>query len=292
LVDPPRGTTGVSLAPTLDWNAVPNADEYRVQVSTASDFSSFVLNRVTTVSKFNVPSGKLSPNTRYYWRVRAMAAGCSNGPWSNNSNFKTGTSLSGVAASVGIEGESGMLVDAASPKLVWDAAEGADGYQIQLSNDVFFDRIVFETEVMDMGFAPDVALLDPEERMFARVRSKSGTAYGPWSEAVELVASVESRVDVEAPIVDFEWLGNYPNPSRGMTTLSLRTPKATDVEVAIVTVTGSIVRRVEWSGLAAGSHRRRIDISDMAAGLYLVNYHATSEEGDVWTGVSKVVIFK
>jgi hypothetical protein len=109
---------------------------------------------------------------------------------------------------------------------------------------------------------------------------------------IELVASIESRVDVEAPIVNFEWLGNYPNPSRGLTTLSLRTPKATDVEVTIVTVTGSTVRRVDWNGLAAGSHRRRIDISDVAAGLYLVNYRATSDEGDVWTGVSKVVVFR
>jgi hypothetical protein len=76
-----------SLRPTFDWadygGPAPNPTNYTLQVSTNSQFSSFVLNLSVTGTEYtptiNLPIGKVLE-----WRVRANGA---NGPslWSASS---------------------------------------------------------------------------------------------------------------------------------------------------------------------------------------------------------------
>jgi len=58
-------------APKLQWGAVTGAISYRVDVSTASDFSSFVVNGITVITNSYTISPALT-NGDYYWRVRAV----------------------------------------------------------------------------------------------------------------------------------------------------------------------------------------------------------------------------
>ncbi|MCS7227986.1 MAG: amidase domain-containing protein, partial [Endomicrobia bacterium] len=89
LVSPSNGATGVSLTPTLDWNAVSGASSYQVNLDNNSDFSSLIVNASgLTGTSYNIPSGRLSYNTRYYWRVRASNSYGSSG-WSSIWSFTT-----------------------------------------------------------------------------------------------------------------------------------------------------------------------------------------------------------
>jgi hypothetical protein len=89
LVSPSNGATGVSLTPTLQWNAVSGASSYRVQVDDNSDFSSVVVDASgLTGTSYSVPSGKLNYNTKYYWRVNASNSYGTSG-WSSVWNFTT-----------------------------------------------------------------------------------------------------------------------------------------------------------------------------------------------------------
>ena len=75
LTFPSANATGVSVSPTLAWNAVPGAVTYRVQVSTASDFatSGSVLDDSTLAGPPRAV-GPLNNGIKYYWRVNAKNA--------------------------------------------------------------------------------------------------------------------------------------------------------------------------------------------------------------------------
>ena len=81
-------TTNVPLTPTLDWNDVPTATAYRIQVSTSPAFSSTLINAIVSVSQYAVPSGILNYSTHYYWRVSAINAG-GQGLYSSVCSFTT-----------------------------------------------------------------------------------------------------------------------------------------------------------------------------------------------------------
>ncbi|MCK9426335.1 MAG: T9SS type A sorting domain-containing protein, partial [Ignavibacteriaceae bacterium] len=70
LATPTNNAVDISVSPTLTWNASATATSYTLQVSTKSDFSSFVYNQ----SIGNLTSQQitgLSNLTPYYWKVSA-----------------------------------------------------------------------------------------------------------------------------------------------------------------------------------------------------------------------------
>ncbi len=73
LLTPQNGAVIATVRPTLDWQDVPHAINYNVQVSTSYDFSSLLLNINTTESIET--SSKLPRNTYLFWRVRAYGEG-------------------------------------------------------------------------------------------------------------------------------------------------------------------------------------------------------------------------
>ena len=70
LVEPPKGTTMVSINPDLTWTN-DNAVYYYMDISTDQYFTGPILyfNHIVTDTVFVVPEGLLQPNTTYYWKV-------------------------------------------------------------------------------------------------------------------------------------------------------------------------------------------------------------------------------
>ncbi|MEO8384927.1 MAG: dockerin type I domain-containing protein [Betaproteobacteria bacterium] len=98
---PANGSTGVSVTPTFGWALDCIADTYRIQISTASDFSAIVLDQAAIAANgYPVLPGTLSAGNTYYWRV-AGANNLGSGAWSTAASFTTsaipsGLSLTGV----------------------------------------------------------------------------------------------------------------------------------------------------------------------------------------------------
>lgn len=89
LIFPEFSSAGNSLSPLMDWMDVSGALNYRLQISTVSDFTSIVFDNSTLVnSQFNLPASILNGNTVYYWRV-ATRASTEWSPFSTIWNFKT-----------------------------------------------------------------------------------------------------------------------------------------------------------------------------------------------------------
>jgi len=86
LINPGNNSTHIPINLNLDWEDSFNALEYKVQLSTDSNFTTFTIDSLLVASSCAV-NGLLN-NTQYYWRVNAInPTGTSS--WSSAWNFRT-----------------------------------------------------------------------------------------------------------------------------------------------------------------------------------------------------------
>jgi hypothetical protein len=81
----PASGASVPLPVTLDWNDVPNAASYQIQVDDGSSFSSpRVVDQSVTASQLTVPT---LANRQHWWRVRGRNSAGTAGSWSTVRSF-------------------------------------------------------------------------------------------------------------------------------------------------------------------------------------------------------------
>ncbi|MCX6174235.1 MAG: fibronectin type III domain-containing protein [Ignavibacteriales bacterium] len=154
---------------SANWNASTSATGYKLDVSTVSNFASFVgvyndfdIGNFTTRSV----SGLTAGNT-YYYRVRSY-----NG---SGTSDNSGTMIVLIAPAVPVAtvatslGEAGFSAN-------WNSSNGADGYKIDVSTDVGFSSFVGGYNNRDVGSATTFSItgLNSGSTYYYQVRSYSG----------------------------------------------------------------------------------------------------------------------
>ena len=86
LTSPTDASTGVSLTPTLAWDAISNATSYDVEVATDAGFTAIVSSGNVTTNSYAATN--LNQATMYYWRVKAKNL-CGDGGFSAAFSFTT-----------------------------------------------------------------------------------------------------------------------------------------------------------------------------------------------------------
>ena len=86
LTAPSDGNTGVSLTPTLTWEADANAASYDVEIAIDTDFTTIVASENVTTNSYNL-SG-LDQTITYFWRVKGKSI-CGDGVFSPTFSFTT-----------------------------------------------------------------------------------------------------------------------------------------------------------------------------------------------------------
>ncbi len=73
LTEPPDLDVVEPVTPSLNWSDANNAESYELQISSTPSFSSqtTLVQTVSEISNFSVPSGALQTNKIYYWKVKA-----------------------------------------------------------------------------------------------------------------------------------------------------------------------------------------------------------------------------
>jgi uncharacterized protein (TIGR02145 family)/uncharacterized repeat protein (TIGR02543 family) len=112
LSSPANYSSNISLNPTLQWQAVENAQTYGIQVSTAANFSVLIVNE-NGLSTTSYALSNLSTATQYYWRVNATG-GTITGDWSEVWSFTTLPGQQSINLNQGWTGISSYL-DPANP---------------------------------------------------------------------------------------------------------------------------------------------------------------------------------
>ena len=179
----------------FDWELVPNASDYRLQVTTVSgSYTDPVIDSsgITSTSQFIV----LPDNDQtYYWRVAARFSTSFN--YSNEWPFET------------TEGGPVLLSPANQAQCVdnevsftWEPAQSADSYNIQVSSGLNFANLVHDVSNVS-GTTTELLLEDGYSNYYWRVsynyENGSTNCVSEWSEIRQLRTTVSPPV-VTAPV--------------------------------------------------------------------------------------------
>lgn len=177
LIAPANGATNLEYTQTLSFNSVPSATRYKIEVSTASDFSTTVLSQdnLTTTS---VQISNLNPNTVHYWRVRAGNNG-GDGDWSSVWQFKTAVLTIPEAPDL-ISPANGATNMPFNPIFNWNAVFGALKYRLEVSTDASFASTVAVLDNLQ-SLSAQVSNLLANTQYYWRVRASNAAGNGAWS---------------------------------------------------------------------------------------------------------------
>jgi hypothetical protein len=187
LSSPANSATGIAVSPTLTWNAVTGAATYRVQVSTASDFSTGIVSDDSTVTAASKALTSLTNSTLYYWRVNAKNAGGASA-WSTPFSFTTIIAASGVPVlSSPANNATGVAVN---QTLTWSAVTGTVTYRVQVSTASDFSTGIVVDDSTLTAVTKALSSLTNSTLYFWRVNAKNAGGTSAWSTAFSFTTIV------------------------------------------------------------------------------------------------------
>lgn len=179
LLSPPNTSIGITRTPILDWNTVPGATSYRVQLSTDSTFATTLINVVTGANSQYQVTSALAYNTHYYWRANATNAGGTS-PWSIVWSFTTIiTTPLAPTLLLPVNNAAGVNL---TPFMDWTDVSGATAYRIQVATNSGFTNIVYDNNsIISSQFTIPSGYLIGSTQYFWRVAAINIGGQGPYS---------------------------------------------------------------------------------------------------------------
>ena len=186
--------------PTLKWNAVTGAAKYEVYRARSKDGDYIKYSTQTSTGYTN--SAYLTSGSTYYYKVRALDANGTAGPWSDVVAVTCRLGLTAPSVTGGNDSQG-------RPTLTWKAVTGAAKYEVYRARSMNGDYIKYSTQT-STGYT-NSAYLTSGSTYYYKVRAldANGTA-GPWSDVV----AVTCRLGLTAPSV------TGGNDSQGRPTLT------------------------------------------------------------------------
>lgn len=179
LVFPENNSNLVTTEPLFQWNGVPDALSYQIQVSNVSDFSTTVIdvNEINDVV-YQTLANVLEETTVYYWHVRANYAEGVVGAWSKKWTFITEGPLTPPVLVSPFNNETEIFSNA---PLDWNSVLGAEWYQVQVSSDAGFEELVYdENNLASTDFV--AGGLELNTPYWWRARAHNSAVSSEWSE--------------------------------------------------------------------------------------------------------------
>lgn len=158
------------------WESVNNASQYRFQLAADFNFTEILKDETTADTTFT-ESDVLETNNTYFWRVQGLTSQQA-GAWSNTWSFSTVADAPGPVTLRTPDNEAENLRPGF--ELRWDAAERANNYDLQISEDPDFTdpRIDRRTSSTTFSATQDF----PFSTTFSwRVRGVNDGGEGEWS---------------------------------------------------------------------------------------------------------------
>ncbi len=183
--------------PTFSWRgsvlpAGTTLAYYQIQVDNNGDFSSPEIDQNITDGTTFVPATQLSPNTLYYWRVRAFNTDGHYSFWSTRVYFKTAITPPILAAPDHLQ-----ALPNKRPTLDWDDSPNAASYTIQISANPNFRRALTQTVRVSTFTLQRDLLANTTYYWRVRANPQSG-AFGPsgWSEVRSFITGNPPSVPI------------------------------------------------------------------------------------------------
>lgn len=176
IISPKNGSLEVDTSPFVEWNSSFQADEYHLQLSVISNFSSLIFEN-SSIADTSLQLINLDQKTKYYIRVRGVNSE-GQGEWSVVNYFLTYTDLPAVPIII-------FPVDyynqiSTSCEYHWFTAARANTYHLQVSPFSDFSSLIFEeTEIVDTTIRSKELMYNT--KYYWHVRAENDFGFGDWT---------------------------------------------------------------------------------------------------------------
>ena len=205
LLAPEDGSSDISVSPEFIWMQSPNALSYDLQISASPEFDPFnIIETIEDIEDTSYTSDQieLQPDSEYYWRVKGNSE-TDSGEWSEPWSFTTEAEEIDPPTRVSLQmPENDEQEVELQPRFVWDEAESAHYYEMQLATDDEFEDIFYRNdEISDTEIIIDDDL-SQNQRYYWRVRAGNEAGESEWSAVFSfLTLRMEpDQVALESPI--------------------------------------------------------------------------------------------
>jgi Secretion system C-terminal sorting domain/Fibronectin type III domain len=262
-----------STSATITWLPNFSAKSYEITITSAAGFS-----LTLTSATAPVTVAKLSPNTTYTVKVRAICANGA-GDWSKGTTFKTGKGTTVTpTVSCGTPSElSAKAYNTTTTQLNWKAITAALSYDIEVEETTAGATATVQSFTSKINTVI-IDNLKPGSSYKFRVRSICSTSTGEWSKygaftmksklkndddnANRVAPNTSNTVAMSTDLIR----ALYPNPaSNGDVTIAIN-GKEGEGKLLVINMLGAIVKSMD---INAGE-TRTIEIGDLHAGYYFV----------------------
>ena len=177
--------------PTLKWNAVTGAAKYEVYRARSKDGDYIKYSTVTGTSYTNI--SYIENGNTYYYKVRALDANGTAGPWSDvvAVTCRLGLTVPSVTGGNDSQGR---------PTLKWNTVTGAAKYEVYRARSKDGDYIKYST-VTGTSYT-NISYIEDGNTYYYKVRAlKSDGTAGAWSSIVSVTYRSASTGTLSAPTV-------------------------------------------------------------------------------------------
>lgn len=269
----PVDSAVTTVTVNLNWNAIQAVSFYNYQISAFSDFHTWIYND-GSVSP-NVTINNLPLNSKWYWRVRAVADGGQGddhfGPFSSIRSFTTAISPPTLVSPS--NGQQGVLLN---PTLVWNSVPGRTGYSFIVSRSVNFADTAYSNTSDTTFFTLPTNLLELNTLYYWKVRSRDSVGYGIYSATWNFRSRLTGILNSISEIIPTEYklFSNYPNPFNPTTKIKFDLPKSSFVKISIFDITGRMISELANTNLQAGSYEAEFNGINFSSGIYYYRIEA------------------
>jgi hypothetical protein len=177
LLLPKANTLFTGYSPMLDWSdSIPalgfSVSKYEVQLSSDPTFATV---NITDKQAPSTDQPSLSPNIKYYWRVRAYGSNDDYSGWSSVSYFRSAMLAASLSAPI-----NGVSVTTL-PSFTWDAVDGASSYTIQVSTSSTFASTTLKKTVTGPTYTA-VTALPAHTTLYWHVQAIGANGPSLWSD--------------------------------------------------------------------------------------------------------------
>ena len=196
----PTATAATSLGTTsftANWTAatVGIVDKYLLDVSTNSNFSSFVTgyNNLDAGSVLTKNITGLTGNTTYYYRVRADKSSVT-GQGGNSNTTSTTTAPAAPTLSSPTNNATGSSL---SPTLSWSAVSGADKYRLEVNQaSDFSGTVIYDQDTVSLN-SKQIGSLSDSTKYYWRVSAKNSS--GNWGDVSSIFNFTTEQSSLTSP---------------------------------------------------------------------------------------------
>lgn len=132
---------------------------------------------------------------------------------------------------------------------------------------------------------------DTEYQFFSIATDNAGNREAMKDEGDLLIGTHTEEILSDIPNT-FELHSNYPNPFNPTTTIPYDLPEAGDVSITIYNVIGQRILSYQLGRFQAGSHRKNVDMSRFASGVYLIELTVTGDAQQLYRSVQAMTLIK